>query len=233
MSKLTKNIWILRSIFHSIYFNLRHLPFHQAIKLPILLYKPTLINNTGIFVLKGKIRFGMIQLGRPTVPIFPNSGIVIENRGRIVFNGKCSMGNGCAISVGKHGILNLGDGFSASTGAKIVCYHSIIFHEKVRVGWQSIFLDTDFHSMKSIDGKRRSKGYGSIEIGQNCWIASYCKILKGTKIPSYCTVASNTLLNRICDAPSYSLIYNSTETKFKQIDMWRDITDDAIQYANV
>lgn len=35
---------MLRSIFSTIYFNLYYLPFKQAIKLPILLYKPHLIN---------------------------------------------------------------------------------------------------------------------------------------------------------------------------------------------
>lgn len=59
---------MLRSIFSTIYFNLYYLPFKQAIKLPILLYKPHLINvnRGGVKIQSNKIHFGMIRLGIPT-----------------------------------------------------------------------------------------------------------------------------------------------------------------------
>lgn len=105
LKKLWNNRRILRSILPTIYFNFHYLPFNQAIKLPILLYKPKLLKMKGnIKIEKCKIKFGMIRLGFPTVSLYPNTGIVYENHGgTIVFNGKCAIGNNSAISIGASG----------------------------------------------------------------------------------------------------------------------------------
>lgn len=43
----------LRSLPYSIYFNFHYLPFRQAVKLPILLYKPKLLKLKGIVKIGG------------------------------------------------------------------------------------------------------------------------------------------------------------------------------------
>ena len=43
INKIIKYRWILRSMFSTIYFNFHYLPCSQAIKLPIILYKPKLL----------------------------------------------------------------------------------------------------------------------------------------------------------------------------------------------
>lgn len=229
--KITNDKWILRSLISSVIFNFRHLPFTQACKLPILLYKPRLVNNTGKFVIEGDVCFGMIQLGKPVVSLYPNNGILIENRGEIRFKGRCVMGNNCSISLGDKGVLSIGDDFFASSSVKLICYHSISISENVRIGWESLVLDTDFHSMKSMDGKSRSKGYGEIKIGSYCWIASNCRIYKNTVIPSYCTVSSNTFLNKPINAEPCSLIYGKVQIATKYIGLYRDCKDDIIEYS--
>ena len=40
INKLKNYSWCLRSLLSSIYFNFHYLPLSQAMKLPILLYKP-------------------------------------------------------------------------------------------------------------------------------------------------------------------------------------------------
>ena len=57
--------------------------------------------------------------------IYPSRGIMIENRGTIIFKGRCSIGNDSYVSVGKSGTIVFGDGFSASTSLKIACYDTI------------------------------------------------------------------------------------------------------------
>ena len=110
IKKQWKNRRILRSILPSVYFNFHYLPFSQAIKMPILLYKPKLLKLKGdIKIGEGKIKFGMIRLGFPTVSLYPNTGIVYENHGgTIVFNGKCTIGNNSAISIGSKGCVEFG-----------------------------------------------------------------------------------------------------------------------------
>lgn len=69
----------------------------------------------------------MIRLGVFGVSIYPPKGIMFQNRGIIIFKGRCSIGNDSYISIGKSGCLVLGDGFQATTSLKIACYDNIEF----------------------------------------------------------------------------------------------------------
>ena len=105
MSKFNK-VWKhrrdFRNIIQSIYFNFHYLPFKTAIRLPILLYMPNFLELQGnVKIGGGKVKYGMIRLGFPTVSLYPNTGITIENHGgTITFNGKCSIGNNSYICFG-------------------------------------------------------------------------------------------------------------------------------------
>lgn len=55
LTKLWNNRRILRSILPTIYFNFHYLPFSQAIRLPILLYKPRLLK------MKGNVKIGGVK----------------------------------------------------------------------------------------------------------------------------------------------------------------------------
>ena len=222
-------IRILRFIHYSLFFNFKFLPFKQAIKLPILLYKPKLSNNKGKYTIESPVSFGMIRLGFPTVSIYPNSGIILENKGNMIFQGKCRIGNNSAISIGERGWINIGNNFVANTTLKIVCYHKINISNDVLVGWDVLIMDTDFHSMKTITSNNRSKGYGPIIIGNNIWIASYCNIYKNTEIPGWCTVSSNTIINKKVNAQPYSVIYNPISVETKYVARYRD-NDDKMWY---
>ena len=82
LEKIWKRRSDLRSIFSSIYFNFKYLPFKQAVKLPILLYKPHFLKLKGKVVIDApKINTGMIRLGFHSVSVYPNSGITLELNG--------------------------------------------------------------------------------------------------------------------------------------------------------
>jgi hypothetical protein len=60
LKKIRKNFWKLRSLPYSLFFNLKYLPIRQAVKLPILLYKPHFISLHGhINIDYDNIRFGI------------------------------------------------------------------------------------------------------------------------------------------------------------------------------
>lgn len=223
--------WILRSIIPSIYFNFIYLPFKQAIKLPILLYKPRLIKLKGKIIIETKqIKFGMIQLGREKVSLYPNSGIIYENHGGIiVFNGKCHIGNNSAISIGEKGYVYFGDKFSASTTLRLTSYKKIIFKENVHIGWECTFMDTDFHKMTKRSGGF-NKGYGEIIIGCNNWFGSKCLILKNTKTPDYCTISSASIISKDLQLPPYCVIGTDNNVIVKAKDVYRDMDNDKIIY---
>ena len=90
-------------------------------------------------------------------------------------------------------------------------------------------MDTSFHTLKLIDG-RKTKGYGSIHIGNNVWIASSCKIFQNTVLPDYCVVASGSFVNKdYSNIPSYSMLAGNPLT-VKKSGIYRDLDDDVINY---
>ncbi len=236
MFSVLKNIWkqrkYLRSIFYSIYFNIYYLPFSQACKLPILLYKPRLIKMKGKIKIEAtEITFGMIQLGFENVSLYPNAGIVYENHGgEIIFKGKAEIGNNSAISIGASGKVLFGEHFLATTTLRLTSYASIEFKSYVLCGWECIFMDTDFHRITKIDGTSL-KGFAPIVIGAHNWLGLRTVVMKGTETPDYCVIGANSLLNRKYDLDCYSLIAGNPAEK-KSSGVWRNYRDDKITYTS-
>lgn len=173
----------------------------------------------------------MIKLGVFGVSIYPSKGIMFQNRGTVVFRGRCSIGNDSYISVGKSGTLVFGDGFSASTSLKIACYDTIEFSKDVHCGWECTFMDTDFHRMKYLDGRESPKPYGPIRIGEGCWFGFRSIVQKNTVLPKRTTVASNSLVNKAYNIPEASIIAGQP-AKLVKTGIYRDMHDDKIIYEN-
>lgn len=226
-----KNKRYLRSILYSIFFNFHYLPFRQAIHLPILLYKPRLLDLKGQIKIDGKIKCGMIKLGFPRVPIYPNSGIMFQNLGgAIVFKGSCDIGNNSSISIGENAMCVFGERFSSLSSLKLVCFYRIMFGKSARIGWDCFFLDTDFHKLSKLTGGY-SRGFGSIIIGDYNWFGNGCLVMKRTKTPNYCTVSARTTLDKELEVPEYSIIGNTRDIEIKAFGFWRNIDDDVIEYS--
>lgn len=228
-SKIKHKANLIISLPATIYFNLKYFPIHQGIKLPVFLCYPRISGN-GKYIIEGKVKTGMIRMGFPLVSIYRRKGIVLENKGKITFTGNCMIGADGGISIGETGDLRFGDKVSNTFGLKIVCYNKIILGNKVRLGWDTLICDTDFHKLKSKDGSKYSKGYGEIKIDDEVWVGSFCKIYKNSYIPMRCTIAANTLINKKIDCPPYSLIYSGEGIKVKNTGFYRDIEDDYIDY---
>ncbi len=207
------------------------MPFKQACRLPIILYKPKLLKLKGRVVIESSnISTGMILLGFPKVSIFPNSGIVFENHGgNCVFYGSCSIGNASAISIGKTGNLYFGERFNATACAKIVSYYSLEFKDNVSLGWDNVVTDTDFHKMTKIDGGY-TKGYGKVVIGRYNWFGLRCTILKNTDTPDFCTIGGNSVLNKKYDFPPYSVLAGNPCDKRGE-GVYLNNRDDKIDYS--
>ena len=73
----------------------------------------------------------MIRIGSFIVSLYPNTGIVWENRGgEVIFDGYCSIGNASAISIGEKGIIQFGNNFRATARLKLTAFHYIHFKKK-------------------------------------------------------------------------------------------------------
>ena len=226
---LWKRRWVLRSLFKSLYFNFHYLPIKQAIKLPIILYKPHFRNLKGQIILKGPIKTGMILLGKYCVALYPNNGIVIENHGgTIIFNGKCHIGNNSFLSIGPKASVIFGSNFHSTTSLKLASYYNIEFKDNVLCGWNCLFMDTDFHQLSRLHSTNNTKlPYNKILIGHDCWFAMNTTILKGTILADHTIIASNSLLNKDYSNYSYCLLAGQPATVKKQ-GIYRDSCNDIL-----
>ena len=218
INKLWENRWVLCSILKTIYFNFKCLPFKQAVHFPVILYKPKFKNLSGKFVIddSADIKMGLIKMGHPRVSIYDGAGVMIENRGVITFGGRCTMGGGMKISVGNGGKLDFGHNFMATTEMKIVCYNHIHFGDYVLVGWECLFMDTDLHQISFVGETKPSMSNAPISIGEHCWLACRCMIMKGTVLPSKSIIAANSLTNKnYMQDGSYSMFAGQPAQKVK------------------
>lgn len=64
MKRINNKIEILRSLPKTIYFNFKYLPIRQALHLPIILYRPNLINLKGRIEIQGGGKLWHDSFGR-------------------------------------------------------------------------------------------------------------------------------------------------------------------------
>ena len=193
-----------RAIIPSIIFNFKYLPFKKAIKLPILVYKMKLLSWKGTVEIESEnLHTGMIKLGFQQSLVFPNDGITWKNEGRVVFKGKCAIGNDCYIVVGKQGTLTFGHGFKVNAGLKLTAMCSISFGTQTWLGWGVVVMDTNHHPLYDMEKKRNKVAFSPIVIGDYNWIASQCCILHGVHTPERCIFGVRSVLSRNAPYESY------------------------------
>lgn len=195
--KISHLLILLRAFIPSIYFCLKYLPFRQAIKLPILVYKPHFLKLKGTVVIENEnIRFGMVKLGFLTHVLYPNTGITVKNEGKLVFKGKCDIGNDCYIVCGKQGRIEFGDDFKVTAGLKMVSQCGITFGKETRIGWGCIVMDTNFHPLYDMEKQKFKKAFGKIRIGDNNFFTSQCFIMPSVQTPERCIFGARTVVTR-------------------------------------
>ena len=225
---LLKSKLYRRSIIPSIFFNFKNLPFRQAIKLPILVYKIRNLDQTGSIIIDcDAIYTGMIQLGFPRAATFPNNGITWRNRGKVVFKGKCIVGNDCYIIVGKKGSLIFGDDFKVNAGLKLTAECSITFGDHTLLGWSVVIMDTNHHKVYDVENKRYKCSFSPIVIGDNNWFASQCYVMHGVHTPSNCIFGARSVVTRGGQYESYC-VHGGSPIRVLSRNVMRDYDNDLI-----
>lgn len=231
MSNKFGSVWaILRSIVPSIYFNFHYLPFRQAIRLPFLFVRPQFGALKGTVRIEGPVRTGMILMGNRRTGLYPDSGIMFENGGgECVFRGGVRIGSASAISVGEHGVLEIGDDVICNAALKLVCFHGVTIGNRVRFGWETLVMDTGFHRLKKRDGEFCNFGVAPVILSHDTWVSTRCMVMPGAATAPYTVLAAGSLLNKKFDE-SYVLL-GGTPASVKKRGVYRDMDDDAIDYA--
>lgn len=215
----------------TLFFNFKYLPFRQAVKLPIWLYKPHLNKCRGtVRIESDHISTGMILLGVHRCRVYPNNGFSWTNLGgTCVFKGKCIIGNDSYVMISRRAKVEFGDHFKVNAGMKLASRKRIAFGKNVLLGWGVTFLDSSFHKMKKADGSPVDNSDKEIVIGSNNWISTGTMVSKGARTPDYCTVAAHSLLRKdYSGLPSYILLAGEP-LSVKKEGIWHDAGDDELE----
>lgn len=230
-SKVRNHLWMLRSLPQTVWFNFHYLPFHQAVHLPILLYKPHFIESKGTLQIQGGVKFGMIRLGKFGVSIYPNNGIHIEIKGQLVFRGSCSIGNNSYISVSRTGHLTIGNHFIATASLRLISHYQVAIEDNVLVGWDTIIMDTNFHRIKRVDGKPSYRGFDPVIIGNGTWIANNVEVTAGSYIPNHSIIQAHTLVTKRMEQEPYA-IYGGNPAHLLARGYYLNKNDCSIDFSN-
>ena len=142
-----------------------------------------------IFYINGVQFSSLNNVGWPQVNIgfggscFIGKGFHSNNRERANPIGRF---NKCSIIVGNKGKLIIGSNVGMSSTA-IVCHHSIIIGDNVKIGGNVVIYDTDFHSLKANNRLCQSLDINltkvlPVKISNNVFIGAHSTILKGVII---------------------------------------------------
>lgn len=211
--KIRRYLQELRYILPTLYFNFHYLPFRQAIRLPIVLYKPHLVKCKGKIRLEpedGRIRHGMVRMGFRIVSLYPNNGITWEDKGAtIVFRGSCVIGNDSYVSLGTKTKVDFGHSFAARAGLKLVSYRGMTFAPYSCFGWECLLMDTNFHTLCDMNTGERLPGGGPITIGDHNWFGSQCRVMHSVNTPPQCIFAMGTTVTHGSQMKSYCIMGGS------------------------
>lgn len=172
----------------------------------------------------------MIKMGFHRVAIYPSSGITLDLRGRLLFQGPADIGNASFLSTGRDALVTFGRNFTATASLRLVSYFEISFGDDCLVGWNALFMDTDMHRLTN-DRESSPCPYGKIDIGRNNWFALGCTVMKGTSTSPFTTIAAHTLLSgSYLHLSPKSVIGNKRTASVLAENTWRNLADDAVCY---
>lgn len=186
----------------TVFFNLRYLPFKDAVKFPVFVYRHTrLLQPNGKLVITAPLHTGMIKLGHYVRGTQDERYLrtTWEIYGEIIFGGDACIGRGTSISVGKNAKLVFGENLTISGNTEIYCHHLITIGNNCTFSWGILMMDTDFHAIKDIQTGEIINGSQPVSIGSHVWIGSRVTILKGVRLASNMIVAAASLVTKSFD----------------------------------
>ena len=189
--------YLQMSLFRTLFFNFHYLPFSQAVKLPVILFRGTVLRRMkGKLVLPEKVRHGMIKIGRADVAGWERRGTSLCIEGDLIFKGKATIGSGSALEVKKGAVLTIGEKFRVTAGASIFCRKKISFGRDCLLSWDTLVMDSDHHAIMDSASGNILNGDAPVTIGNHVWIGCRSTLLKGVSIGDNCVVAAGSILTK-------------------------------------
>lgn len=221
MLKRIKLILQKGSFIKSIYYNFKYLTFGQAFNFPLIVAKNCTINGNGKIKLP-KYKNLKIYLGQKTLKWDnekKNYTYIFVN-GILEFTGDIFVGLGTKIEVSENAYLKFGKSVTLTGNSKIICKNNIEFGDDNLISWDTLFLDSDGHTIISNNTKNND---GKIKIGNHVWIGCNTTVKKNTVIANNVVVASNSVLVKEYKGENIILAGNIAKTVKENIEWSIDI----------
>lgn len=214
------------SIPKSLWVSLHFFSLKETLRLPILVRY-----NTKIVSLKGSVVHSgggknvyRLVIGFGDVGTYDKKcqRSMIEIDGTIVIpDGRTTIGQGSRLSVGKNAVLSFGKNFVNSAGMTIICTDSISFGDDVLVSWETLIMDSDWHSMRDTQTGEILQWQEPISIGDNVWICCRSTILKGSNVANGSVIAAGAVISGKYDTEN--VILGGVPAKIIKHNMTRNI----------
>lgn len=127
------------------------------------------------------------------------SFVSIGNNSILDVIGKASIARGGVLNISNDASIILGNGFSANYGCVISIAKSLVCDTNVRLGWDISIIDSDGHSVKSLDNQKRVNDNRGIHLGENVWLAAKCTIMKGVHLAKNTIVPFGNIITKSND----------------------------------
>lgn len=190
--------------FKTFLINFRCLPWHQAVRLPIYIYSHTMLVSMGKIRIESRdVRRGMIRIG--TRNFFSGYRTQWINSGLVVFKGRFLIEAGTCIN--NSGTVILGEESRFCENNKVLIVNGLTIGKSTQIAFDTVIMDTDFHTIISVEKGVAKKSYAPVVIGDYNWIGNRSLVKKGTVTPDYAIVSSMSMLNKdYTSAPPYPLL---------------------------
>lgn len=181
------------NIFKTLIFNFRAFPFRIAIKLPVYIYTDTLLRSIGkVYIDTEHVHGGMIRIGKRN--FFVGFKTQFINSGEIHFQGKFLIESGTCLN--NSGIIVLGKESRFCERCNVLIVNKLEIGSSTQIAFETVIMDTDFHTIVNINKKIAKKSFGDIYIGAYNWIGNRSMIKKSTRTDDYTIVSSLSMLNK-------------------------------------
>ena len=118
----------------------------------------------------------MLSIGFGSVGLYDKryqrSVLQLDGNIKLYGNSKVSLGHGSRISVGKNGCVTFGKNFINTAHMNICCVDSIVFGDDVVTSWETLVMDTDWHSVRNTKNNEVGCCTKPIVIGSGVWLCT-------------------------------------------------------------
>ena len=199
---LKKIKWLLlhgggiRTLFKTIWFNFKFLPLSKAIFLPVFISHLATIKHCYKGFYEGEGKTGSLMFAGHASNCYPKRSF-IDIKGKIIIhgNGKHYFGPGLIITIGKNGIIEIGNKFSVSYDSKFHIYNKLKIGDDNMWSHNIVVRDTDGHPIYDYNDNLINANK-NVSIGNNVWIGCYSIILKGSRITDGSIIGARSLITK-------------------------------------